>query len=308
MNQPKEKLPKSVKEFHTIIEKVNTSLAKRNVELIARPIHALGEFSKLFKIDVPITPLTEVAIPNKYYGDSLSNHIYKWYEDRYGDRLKTDFRLGESIVLIRDEPWKIFLPLVYGNYIVVAESNTDLFPTDQILVNQQLYLNVFNYIEKIPKSLINTLNTNEKIDLMQQFQFIMNVIYLLDFLRRKKYIPEAIANLQTAVNGIFTRPMQLGHSKWSSLLFVEKVIKCYLQLNNITFPNIHELEKLINLDKSNQLTLINFDDISIIQCRASVNYGEIRVNINDAVSAHLASHKVVQVVSTAIKKKIIADK
>jgi hypothetical protein len=111
----------------------------------------------------------------------------------------------------------------------------------------------------------------------------------LDRIKSKPFISEAKVDLENAVNNILSQQAHYGQSKWASLQFSEKLIKCFLAENSVEFPRIHKLSELYNLAVNNGLSPFPTNLLMHVQCSASVRYGEEIVSLEEAVNAHYSS-------------------
>jgi hypothetical protein len=82
-----------------------------------------------------------------------------------------------------------------------------------------------------------------------------------------------------------------GPSKWASLQFTEKLMKSRLASSSVAFPKNHKLDELSRL-----LTTIGSNvgkrDLDEIQCPAGVRYGDVSVDRDSALRAHIAALRV----------------
>ena len=109
-------------EFEELMIEIDKILTEKDIPIQARSIQALAEAGSLLGIqNMKIVPIQSEPIEGVYGGDSLLAHIVKWIDDRYGDRLKMDFSLGYSLVVIRGTPWQIKFPYIVGNIRIICE-------------------------------------------------------------------------------------------------------------------------------------------------------------------------------------------
>lgn len=299
LNNLKEKGKES--EFLKLIKEIDEGFKKQNIPIFQRPLCAIREICIRQKISLNVVPYGP-AVPGLYTGDSLVAHVHEWYKKRYGDRLKIDFSPGSSAILIKGDPWKIKLPLLFGRAKFVFDPDLEKFKEEpKTKINEPIIANPLNCIEKFTTEIAKSLSKQEMQELAQFFMLAFEILKSLVEIKRKPYIPEAKADLDSAVNNIFSSPPHYGQSKWASLQFTEKLFKCFLELKNVSFPKKHDLKKLSYLASKNGLPAISPSVIQDIQCPAGVRYGEIAVTLNEAILAHHSSLKVCSVLIPAIK-------
>jgi len=294
--------PKSEAEFIRFIEEIDDSLKKKNILIFQRPIHAIREACLKLKISIRVAPDVPPT-PGIYEGDYLAAHIHEWYKKKYGDRVKINFSPGCAAVLIKGDPWKIDFPLVFGNVKLVFDPDLEKYQQmPEIAVNAPLLVNPLRSIRGLTTEHAKSLKKEEMQKLAQFFLFALNTIQRLFEIKDKPYIPEARADLNMAVNNLFLFPPNYGQSKWASLQFAEKLFKCYLRMENVSFPLKHDLKLLARLAFQSGLQIIPDDVIKTIQCPAGVRYGEITVTLPEAISAHHASLEVCSVVANTVAR------
>jgi len=165
---------KTKEEFESLMEEVDSALQAKGVPIHARQIHAIGEVSKKFKIDLLVAPLQKSATPNLYEGESLSAHILDWFDQRYGERLKVDFSIGYSVVMLKGDAWLLKCPLIYGTVTVVCDRDLKK-EYKNFVVNhvgkpqEKAAMNILRLIENFPQGLANRLSDEELRDLLNYY-------------------------------------------------------------------------------------------------------------------------------------------
>lgn len=293
-------------EFNKMIEKIDNNLRSKNVPIHGRPLHAIREICVQRKISLNVIP-KGTAIPGNYEGDSLVAHVHQWYENKYGDRLKMNLSPGSVAVMIKGDVWKIDYPLFFGKAKFVFDPNLDKYEDEPMIQKNVPYMifNPLKFIEGFTPDYAKTLTKTEMVELKDNLVLGLKALQLLSEIKTKPYIPEAKADLDSAVNNMFSLTPNYGQSKWASLQFTEKLFKCFLKLKNVSFPKDkkgHDLELLSNLASQNGLSAISVRFIQDIQCHAGVRYGEKSVTLKEAILAHHSSLKVCSVLAPVIKE------
>lgn len=296
---------KNHNEFIELIEKIDAQFKKNDVPIHGRPIEAVRECAKKLKIEIKLGPNCK-AIPGKYNWETLTGHINDWYEKRYGERLKENFSPGSAAFLIKGDVWKINTPLILGKVRFTVDRDLDKYAEAKkvgFAPNLPIY-NVLKSIEGFTPEVASTLSNYELFDILAFIKWLSDILHILIYLRTKQlsFIYEAKADYDSAVFYIFMR--QYGLSKWGSLQFVEKLLKCFLSFKGVRVPKTHELIKLSGLAKENGLPNILKSAIEKVQCAAGVRYGEDVVPLEEAVAAHHASLIICNVIVLELKKLI----
>jgi hypothetical protein len=103
------------------------------------------------------------------------------------------------------------------------------------------------------------------------------------------------------VNNIVQTNPHYGQSRWASLQFTEKYLKCFLKLKTVAFKKEHKLQIIADLAMKNGAPNIPVKAIQDIQCSAATRYGEEKVTLPEAVKAHQASIEVCALLVPAIR-------
>lgn len=287
-------------EFLKLIEEIDEGFRKQNIPIFQRPLRAIREICIRHKISLNVIP-NGPAVPGLYTGDSLVAHVHEWYKKRYGDRLKLDASPGSAAIIIKNDPWLIEFPAIFGEVKCIFDPNLEKYNK---ISSTSGVLNPLTCIQGFTSDYASSLSRDEMLQLAAFFKSTLDTLLrLFEFEKIFKfpYISEARADLRSAVTHIFSNPPHFGQSKWASLQLTEKLLKCFLKQKNVSFPKKHDLEKLANLASQNGLPAIPPGVIQEIQCPAGVRYGEIPVTLNEAIIAHHSSLKVCPELIPAIK-------
>ena len=284
-------LPRDSMEFNRLMEDIDDELATQGIPIHFRQIEAVRKVCMRFEIDLELVSHRIAPVPGDYQGQSLSAHIRDWYEERYADRLKINLGPGQAAIILKGGPWKIVFPWLNGSFKIVCDSNIEKDRDSEILSIRQTEqrLNPLICIEGLTAELARSLSSGEMRYIEEIFVLGLTGLQFLQEIRGKVFIAEAIADEQAAVSHLFARTCHYGQSKWASLQFVEKLLKCYLKLKAVTYRRIHDLTELADLAENNGLSPLSRQLTNNVQCPPDVRYGEIAVTLFEAVNAHHAS-------------------
>ncbi len=278
-------------DFDQMMEEIDQKLTDEGVPIYSRPLHAVRDVSERLHVEIIFAPECSTANLGHYDELTLAAHINNWYKIRYGDRLKVHLGPGSVALLIRGVPWKMVFPRIYGK--VTFNCNPDLAKyrgAPRIATGlQELSYSVLCCIEDFSAGLARTLTQNERDEILQFFMNSLEVLHSIENISSKPYVNEASADLQLAVALIMAKRPQYGLSKWSSLQFVEKLLKSFLELKKTSIPKHHNLQKIFRAAEAFGLVLPNAAQLPLVQCVAGVRYGEVQVTLSEAISAHHAS-------------------
>ena len=217
------RIPKSQKEFNSLMEDIDSLLKERNVPIYNRPIHAPLEISRKLKVSFPLVPIQRNAIPGDYTGNSLSSHIQDWFEKQYRDRLSVQMGVGTGVILIKGDPWKVIYPLIFGTVYFICDPNLEKYKNLASFTTNGTSptINIFNLILDFPPKLAESLTKNEVQKIKKTFLAGLDALSCLDQIKKMPLAKEAKADLEAAVMHILSEPPQFGLSKWASLQFSE---------------------------------------------------------------------------------------
>ncbi len=287
-------------DFLKLIEEIDEAFRKQNIPIFQRPLRAIREICIRHKISLNVIP-NGPAVPGLYTGDSLVAHVHEWYKKRYGDRLKLDASPGSAAIIIKNDPWLIEFQAIFGEVKCIFDPNLEKYNK---IGSTSGVLNPLTCIQGFTSDYASSLSRDEMLQLAAFFKSTLDTLLRLfefEIIFKFPYISEARADLRSAVAHIFSNPPHFGQSKWASLQLTEKLLKCFLKQKNVSFPKNHDLTPLSIMASQNGLQIIPLDIIRNIQCPADVRYGEIAVNLEEAILAHHSSLKVCSILVPAIK-------
>lgn len=275
----------SEEEFQNRIKEIDEELQIENVPISSRPLQAIGRYDKKYRMNIMIAGGDYFKTKNKYDSTNLADAINDWYKNKYGDKLKKDFSLGQIALLIVGDVYKLKIPLIFGALLIYAGDKYK--PVDRISERSLPLINVFIYIENITKEIENELTMDESKYILSIFN---NAVELFNIIDREKKIEPLIAaakiDFDNAVNNLLSSHISTGQSKWSSLQATEKVFKAVLTKKGIKFNKIHDLKILASQVCDIGFGRIDDDIINTIQCTADVRYGNENYSIENAIKAH----------------------
>ncbi len=291
--------PKNEAEFVRFIEEIDNQLKGKGILIQQRPLFAASEACR--KLGFSTAHLVSaVAIAGIYEGDSLIGHIYKWYEFRYGDRIKIDFSPGVSMILIRGDPWRIKFPLLYGQFKLIFSPDYQKY-RKSLSDGDNNKIDAFSLIQGLTPDYLRALKRDEIVQIAERFCRSFRAIQRIDEVVNKPFVEEAKIDMLLAVESLFARSPNYGQSKWASLQATEKMFKSYLRLEGVRFPYKHDLSILADLAFSHGLQIIPKEVIELAQCAAGARYGEINATLLEATLAHYSSLDIAFIIASTIK-------
>lgn len=285
-------LPTDSAEFNALMERVDAKLASEGIPITLRPIRALMAIGNEFDTPIPLAK----PFPNIDPSDPIAKNwpfvqrANQWYSDRYGDRLLHDFRPGRVAFLLRQTPWVLHLPRIYGRAQTVASRTlkSERFRTDGV---PPIY-NVLDGIKGLTEELRRTLSDSELREIFTLFQLGYNALTTVEYLCPNGLVETGMADIDAAVGHIMARNPSYGQSRWASLQATEKILKACIELKGGKYSLTHDLQKICEEASSVGIPTPPREDIDTIQCLASVRYGTGASTLSEAINAHHASLRI----------------
>lgn len=288
--------PKDEQKFNELMSKLDCELAKQKLDIAKRPLSALGIISERFGIPLPLgrpMPRTHPEL-SKYW--PISERVKKWYEHRYGDRLKMDFSSGRMAFMIDEDVWVFRFPRLYGSAEFVSSKTikSERIRTD----GKPVTYNILDCIESLPDGFRMSLSDSQLVMLGKYFRLGFEVFSSLEMLSGNDLIMSAKADISASIGHLFARQPQYGLSKWSSLQAAEKLLKSAIEMRGGNYSKTHKLKKLVEEVKKCGLSLGVSIIIAEIQCTPAIRYGKEPCSKTDAIRSH---HAVFELAKAIIK-------
>lgn len=287
-------------EFNELMASVDHELADAGFSIPQRPIHALRIVSVRFGIPLPITP----PIPGTYHETNqywpISSRIYKWYDERFGDRLKIDFAPGRMVFCIGNDLWGFRFPRIFGsaNLIASRTERSDKLRTD----GKPVIVNVIESIDGLPDGLRLSLTDQQLHAIFDSFILGFGAFDGLEQFRDEDLVKTALADISAAVDHLLGIHPNYGLSKWSSLQAAEKLLKFSISQVGGAYPKVHNLDELIYEAAKHRLSFHLQKEIELIHCTPSIRYGQESCTRDEALEAHHATFLVANAVSTELAR------
>lgn len=297
-------------EFLALMEDVDATLRRQEMQIQGRPIAAIGELCRRMKAEFSMMVPEREPRAGVYSGTDLVIRVKRWYDDRYGTRLHINATVGEVVCVIRGDPWKLKLPLVYGggpgirffcqygvpttlpNEPKAVPRGTRLSPS---------YYNVLDAAVELPDGLARSLSADERKEMLEAFGAGWTAHYSLREIRSIGMVEEVQSDLSATVTHLMAHPPHPGQAKWSALQAAEKMLKTYIAERGGSFGFNHKLAILEQAAQALGLPAMIPSWIVDTQCPAGVRYGEVPVSLEEAVKAHHASLRIVRHIADELK-------
>ena len=104
------------------MQEVDRRLQTDAVPIPSRPMRAESILAvELGEAFVHPYPKRE-PVEGQYLGDDPTIRVERWFNARYGDRLKIDFSPGRIVMMILGDPWVVQYPMLWGEWRLVLSA------------------------------------------------------------------------------------------------------------------------------------------------------------------------------------------
>lgn len=239
--------------FESLMQKVDAKLSSEDVDPSMRMFGAISHISKMYD-DCSIS-----------FTGPLAQKISDWFDVIYGNKMKASTYSGRGLVAIRNTPYRVTIPVIYG----------------------ELEINILEFIDDATPNMLRRLNNAEINALAKDIGE-----YIQGYLRAEKYIGIARADIEASIDFIIGDVRDFGLSKWSSLQALEKAIKqSYSDITGNKAKCIHRLQELADALRNKGGVLLDPKEIDKVMCKPSVRYEKDRVTMSEAIIAHKSALK-----------------
>lgn len=291
MHRLKEHGIENEQDFFKALEEIDREMKDSDIPIPARQLQGWLRFSRKFSLGLSSF-------------DPLSDKVMDWFKTIYGNRLNVRFNNIDTVVSVRGDFYRMTIPKIWGSFRVICDPRTvGVYTGTQIAKDEKDPLPVTNVLDCIKDLTIDyaiTFSIEELKNLTDTFITSFSAINYINEVKNIDFIEEARADMIESVNHLIAQKPQYGSSQWSSLQATEKFIKAYIKKQIGELPNKsqhHNLEKLANKAETLGLKLSSRDELSKIQCSASVRYDSSLVKPSASLDAHYAAIKICSEIS-----------
>lgn len=282
-----------------ILREIDQSLKEKAIPPHSRPVMAVIEFGNRFHINLPLAKLPPGAPPELVATSVYTDSIHRWYEEVYGDLIKTDFSEKAKVAVLADgDIWEMRLPLIYGTAVIEVKRELPKHPGNRI-GTQVLDINACASLTGITEARLQHFSDN---DLNEVYGLIVVGLDVRDaFNRFRKADPMFAAAEEdwfAAVGHMTNQSPNWGQARWSSLQMTEKFMKGMIAIiGDHAVPWGHKLKEPHDILARSIRGLDLRHLIADIQCEASVRYNDPKTpsTRQQAYAAHKASLLVIRV-------------
>ena len=292
---PLRRPPEQGPQFEAMMAQIDFKLTNEGVDIPSRPILAVREVSTKYGLSIPLGGDPTRLPPDLRQNAALSEGINQWYKENYGDRLKENPCPGQIVVLLDGDLYVLRVPRIYGSVNFVL---TRQWIPNPGISRGPATANITQLVDEMTSAKAARLSDAALNAIGNAFETAVPAAYTLESTDHNLMFI-ARGDVEVAVSSLIAREGRNGESKWASLQAAEKVLKAAIDLAGLKFTFTHGLAELCQTLAAAGLTFDASAQVTAIQCKPGIRYGEEPCTRDDALVAHHASLELVNILREA---------
>lgn len=281
--------------FEDLMAQVDQQLVGNGVDIPSRPIFAMMEVSKRFKIQLRGGPRTEHSTPQEIEEIGYAEAIHQWYERNYNARLNESPGPLRTALLIDGDLYSLRIPWQIGR---VEYISTRQWLQNPGISGSPVTINVVQFLEGITPARAQRLSDKALKEVWRTFNTAFPAAYTLTATDHK-LMSIARGDVESAVSNLMAIEQRFGESRWASLQAAEKIIKSAIDLKGAKFKQTHDLRELWKQLAPTGLRFNADAQLAALQCWPGIRYGEEISTQEQALLAHQSSLELVNIIREA---------
>lgn len=280
--------PHDADEFESLMRAIDLALSKEGLKPFQRPLNVSRLFWEAFGWGGNVLPSRELARQPGFTGDALMAKAHEWYEQAYGEQLKSDFALGYAPYRLGNAVWRVRVGVAYGQVALYADRNLENRGVMLGGRDKPATLNVLCAIENLPRGLAERLTDHVLQEYAEFYVFLFNVLAWREDLPKTELLDMARDDYDASTAELIAH--RYGQARWAAQQAVEKTIKGLLFIAGTDFPrgsNGHDLRRLGDLLAQQHEIRIEPALLNATACSPRVRYGE---EPSTEADAYIANH------------------
>lgn len=281
--------------FEALMAQVDQQLVANGVDIPSRPIFAMMEVSKKFKIQLRGGPRTEHSTPQEIEEIAYAEAIHQWYERNYKALLNESPGPLRTALLVDGDLYSLRIPWQIGR---VEYLSTRQWLQNPGISGSPVTINVVQFLDGITPARAQRLSDKALKEVWWAFNTAFPAAYTLTTTDHKLMFI-ARGDVESAVSNLMAMEKRYGEARWASLQAAEKIIKSAIDLRGAEFKQTHDLTEL---SKQLSSTGLEFDaeaQLAALQCWPGIRYGEETSTLEQALIAHQSSLELVNIIREA---------
>lgn len=299
-------LPRYETELEALMAAIDTALSDEGLKPFQRPLHIGRKLWEAFGWGGLVFPPRELANQPGFDGDVLMAKAQRWYEGKYGDRLKSDGAYGFAPVRLGNDVWRVRAGMSFG-YVQLFVDRNLLNPGVHLAVRGAVAsCNVLCEVEGLPQGFADRLSDAAMREYFNFYVFMFESLQWRDELPRTELLGMANADYDESTASVLGG--RHGQARWAAEQAVEKTLKGLLTIAGTGFPtggsNGHNLEHIAGILSQHHGISVSAALLKLAACSPKVRYGD---EASSEMQALHANHAVLGVLEQLRKSPRTAE-
>lgn len=295
--------PATIEEYDRMMVSLDKHLASLDLGPAQRPMNAALVVSSTFGLSG--TPILGGSGDRgePFSPADLLARVHDWYSETYGDKIKIDFSPGSVVVPLHGNLWEMKMPKVWGSFQPFISHDLSN-EGNRIATNGSppVRHNILCSLQGITQAYANRLSKDDMLLLAGRFINGYEAMVCMDDLKGSDLFEEARGDYRHSVDALLTG-RELSKARWDTAQCAEKVLKGLLARDGHSYPTFgakgHDIEHLGGLAKEKLGIDLPASDLALIYCPPAVRYGQEKCTIEQALAAHEALVRLLNLLSKA---------
>lgn len=281
--------PTNETEYETMMQSLDRHLAEQDLHIHQRPGHAAILLSSTYGEGRTILMFSSPRLEDHpaYSAEYLCARAHIWYDERYGEAVKTRPEIGYFLVPLQHHAWKVRIPFFYGGAEIYIDRSLGQEPHGNVICRAPIRINILDCFEGMTSAYSSSLKDEELIFIGQRFDTAYDALSVLDVLDRgQPLFRQARVDYNHSVEALCSVDRSYGKARRDTATCAEKVMKGIL-IEKIGggFKLDHKLVSLAKLLNENCGLQVNLGLAEKLYTAADVSY-EVPVTKQAALDAH----------------------
>jgi hypothetical protein len=289
--------PTTEAQFEALMSALDTSLNAEGLAPWQRPMHISRKLREALKWSGNIFPPRALAEEPGFTGQVLMAKAHRWYEQVYGEKLKTDFAYGHVPVRLGNNTWRVRASLCFGTVRFFADPNLEnhgvalASPATSNPLQQKVgaSINVLTQVEGLSSGMTVRLSAPELRQFLQFYGFLHINLQWRDKLPKTELFTVARGDYDGSTAAVLAG--DYVQARWGAQQAVEKTLKGLLKLGSprfsLTGKDGHDLKLLGEHLKDNHGISIDPGVLTLASCSTAIRYGKPS-SLDEALNANHA--------------------
>lgn len=284
--------PSNDAEFEAMMTAIDSALTAEGVKPFQRPMHVGFKFWEAFKWSGNALPDKNLASMPGYTGDVLMAKSFRWYEQTYGEKLKSSMAYGFAPARLGNAVWRVRAGVTYGTVQLFVDRS--LANPGRTFVGGRgtgpATFNIFCAVENLPQGLADRLPDSALREHMDFHILMHEALQWRDGLPSTNLLRMAHADYDESTESVLGG--RHGQARWAAEQALEKTLKGLLAIGGTAYPaggpKGHSLEHAAKLLRDNHGVALSAPVLALAECSPAVRYGEVESTEAQALAANHA--------------------